>query len=338
MAYSVAAEYATVLEVNDFMGFGCGKEEYDLAADSGASQGANADKIYVGADKVPLFSAGMKLRVWDASNQVGEERVVTAVGSNYVQFATALTGDYETSDYAKWKMLHKFTNRSNPTWAWVENEIKKAQDDLDRRMRKSFLVHGRRYKEWADFNPRWRQRYPESRVYPFYPSDVFWKIQLERYPIKEFSADENDHIYLYDGSDVIDLLDGNHTEWKPETGGSRTDADFWVDYEKGIIYLFKTRPRYGLKSAQIIYRHSEYDFYYGDDSGGNPTNRVPSDVNEATLMWVGLRLLWMDRYAGNTPSGEDGIVDVRMQAREWKEEIERIVDNHRSVPFFGRGK
>jgi len=340
MAYSVAAEYTTVKEVNDFMGFGCANEEYDVDSDSGASE-ANPDRLYVGATKVPIFSIGMKVRVWDTSNPIGEDIEVLSIGSDYIQATADLVGDYETDDFAKWKLLHRFSNRSNPTWEWVETEIKKAQDDLDRRMRSSFLQYGRRYEEWHDFLPRLKRRYPTSRVYPFYPSDVFWKIELKHYPIKEFTTTELDHIYLYTGSSIIDLMDGTgtYTEWTPDSSDSRVSHDFWVDYEHGCIYLNKTRPRYGLQAVKVVYRASGYDTYFGDDSEGEPTNRIPYDVNEAAQMWVGCRLLWMERYANNTPSGDgNGAVDIMRQIQEWKDEIERITSGYREIPFYGRGK
>ncbi len=297
-------------------------EDRDLAQDSGGDD----NKLYVGSANVKLFTVGDSVRVWDSVNTVGEEVTVTSIQSDHVVVTPNISDTFTTDNNAKFAILSKFTTRSNPTRAWVESAILRAQEKIDRYTHTSWLSDGRFYEQWFPFMPHYRRRYPLTTAIPFLPPDVYWHIRMPFAPMHRFDIDKGDHLDVYAGTSFKNWLDpsNGYTEW--DMDDESRNKSFWVDYKAGDIFFVGHRPAYTLKGVYVRYRYGEIDYDTISGYDETYTTRVPLEIKEATLKLVGIELLSRERYATQLPGGEiSGMVDIKRQIEDWKTDVDNIL-------------
>lgn len=197
--------------------------------------------------------------------------------------------------------------------ARIQRRLLQASESIDRRTNRAW-----REREVEDFESRiefsGRQKrgvksYGGQR-WPLRQQDRRAFVRLPHPWIREFSSIE----LLYPG------------ESKDVTDNIGVDDDLQVDYERGVI-----RPAVSLfKHASRLYRGINPDvrirvsYTYGREY----PDEVPYDVKRACALHVASDIVSTDQYSTVVSGGDDGI-ELSQSARDWREEAQKIVNDHR---------
>lgn len=207
-----------------------------------------------------------------------------------------------------------FSNVSHPTYERVQKMILAAEDEIDRRMRRSWrvnrvvnrLVTIPNY-QWDENG--WRSAYYQSGGY---------MIQLRK-GILPWDPDKGDKLELRNVNlqwrDISEeaLLNNERTPLYMEA--------FWFDYPAGRLFL-RTRhllPKYN--ALRITYR-------YGNDLDSDGEENVPMAINRLASLIVAINIITMDFHSIKVGMGGDvsGLRDQLLN--RWTEEINRIYSSY----------
>lgn len=130
---------------------------------------------------------------------------------------------------------YAFSATTNPSKAEVEDFINEAEDEVD------------------DFTRRaWRTKTVTEEIYdiPDVPYHYYTgiPIHLRREHVLDFDTNEGDKIELWTG-----------TQWEDwvATKTSGRGNDYWLDNEKGVLYLHTRAIFYRERALRITYRYGE---------------------------------------------------------------------------------
>lgn len=204
--------------------------------------------------------------------------------------------------------IYQFSDISHPSYERVKKMILAAEDEIDRRTRRSWRVNrvvnhlvtipGYQWDENG-----WRTAYYQSGGYP---------IQLKK-DILPWDPEMGDKIELRNSSlqwrDISESGSSGYTPLHREA--------FWFDYPAGRLFL-RTKilqPKYN--SLRITYR-------YGCNPDSDGEEVIPMAINRLACLIVASNIITMDFHSIKVGMGGDvsGIRDQLLN--RWGEEINRI--------------
>lgn len=190
---------------------------------------------------------------------------------------------------------YPFTNNTNPTLADVEATINEAEDEVD------------------DFTRRaWREKTITNEVHDFpqVPYNYYTgiPIYLRRESVRDFDTAQGDKIEVWNGTDWIDWV---------ATKTSGRGNDYWLEGEKGILYLRTTATFYRERALRVTYRYGE--------------TTVPKTIRGATAKIAASILLLNDDRSGvvdDTGTGQN--VSYESRVRMIRGQAFRALDRYAS--------
>lgn len=207
----------------------------------------------------------------------------------------------------------QFTDESHPSYCRVQKLILSAEDEIDRRTRRTWrenrvvnqILTIPTY-QWDDNG--WRAEYRLSGGYT---------IQLRK-RILEWDPEKGDKLELR----------GIVSGWRDVTDLYGVDGDmagalnrFWFDYEAGRLFLRTRAMQPKFNAIRITYR-------YGCDRDFEGEHAVPAAINRAASLIVAKNVLVSDFHSIKVGSGGD-VAGLREQAmNRWDEEIGRILSSY----------
>lgn len=210
--------------------------------------------------------------------------------------------------------IYQFTDISHPTYERVQKMILAAEDEIDRRMRRSWrtnrvvnhLVTIPNY-QWDENG--WRSAYHQAGGY---------MIQLRK-DILPWDPEKGDKLELRN----LALQWRDISEIDAEGNGAihLNREAFWFDYPAGRLFL-KTRllqPKFN--ALRITYR-------YGNDLDSDGEENVPMAINRLASLIVASNIITMDFHSIKVGMGGDvsGLRDQLLN--RWAEEIGRIYSSY----------
>lgn len=190
---------------------------------------------------------------------------------------------------------------SNPTVQQVVEVIHQMQDFIDRTT-----------------GHAWRTRYSGTTAgisqiaqYEYYDIDLEYEFQsgrpiyLKHRFIQTLSAASGDALEIWDGSTWYDWL-ANFTEGR--------GSDFWLDYQRGILFVKRRYGVVGPMKARLKYRYGE--------------TTPPMDIQRACKMLVAKELLFGDSRKVLVPEGSL-TMNHRDKVEKWEEDIDRILTQNK---------
>lgn len=185
-----------------------------------------------------------------------------------------------------------FSESTDPTAAEVESAIASAAETLNHRTGAAWQIK-RMEKEY-------------HHALPGFTPQPYISVCLNFPPLLEFSSEDGDKLEVWNGRAWTDLL---------TDGEEGREADYWVDYISGIIYL-KRRPAAADNSVRVTYRST--------------AGSVPADIKDACAKMAAIWYIESDFFRVGLPYGE-GIPDPSSRIERWREEIDRTVADHRTM-------
>ena len=126
-------------------------------------------------------------------------------------------------------------------------------------------------------------------------------VKLRNANIRTFETGEGDLLECYSGSSWVDFIT-ERTEGR--------NADYEVDYKKGMIWLFDPVPLLGPNMIKVTYRYGELN--------------VPLDITEACILLVASKVLNSDDFLRYFPS-QNSNFSLPAKAQEYKKEAYQIL-------------
>lgn len=195
-----------------------------------------------------------------------------------------------------------FSTSTNPTRAHVEQLINDAEDRID-----SVTSHS------------WRPTSVSEEIHDFVvnPKPLFsWWVRGAVYLNHRKLVNP-----LVSGTDKIEVWNGSEWEDIILTANGYTEGrgdDYWIDYEKGIIYFINTYPFTLDRSVRSTYR-------YGDTS-------VPNSIRNACIKMAAIDLLAQDDRTVLLPEGTDNL-RLPSKIEEWRKDIAVTLDHNSELLF-----
>lgn len=195
-----------------------------------------------------------------------------------------------------------FSTSTNPTKTHVEQLINDAEDRID-----SVTSHSWRLQSVSE----------EIHDYVVKPNAPFlWRVQgavyLNHRKLVNPLVSGTDKIEIWDGSKWADIIlaANGYTEGRGD--------DYWIDYEKGIIYFINTYPLTTDRSVRATYR-------YGDVS-------VSNSIRNACIKMVAIDLLAQDDRTVLLPEGTDNL-RLPSKIEEWRKDIAVTLEHNSELLF-----
>jgi len=179
----------------------------------------------------------------------------------------------------------------------IEQSIEWAEEEIDRKTRHSWMsrsvtdeIHNFKYMRYG------------VHGYPFLFLGMQEKVvALNHRKIRAFVQD-TDYLYVWVG-EWIDYI-ATKTEGRAD--------DFWVDYERGLIYFVSSYPTRYLNAVKVTYR-------YGDAS-------VPKDIEKAATLLAAIDLVSNEGYSFIVPDGGDGLT-LDQKLAIWERRYEKVISS-----------
>lgn len=195
-----------------------------------------------------------------------------------------------------------FTTSTNPSKAHVEQLINDAEDRID-----SITTHG------------WRTKSESEEIHDYVVSPLTQRswyrrgaAYLNHRKLINPLVSGTDKIEIWNGSEWVDIIlaANGYTEGRGD--------DYWIDYEKGIIYFINTYPLTTERSIRATYR-------YGDTI-------VTNSIRNACVKMVAIDLLTQDDRTVLLPEGTDNL-RLTSKIEEWRKDIATTIDHNFELLF-----
>jgi len=155
-----------------------------------------------------------------------------------------------------------FAGSTLPTDDDVAEAIAEAQDTVDHRTQHA-----------------WRNKIVTNEFYSFPRVNHYYRyhytdglpVYLRHRRIKTFDTDSGDKIEIWNGKEYIDWV-ADKTEGRAE--------DYWLDSERGVLYVRKWHPFWRENAIRLTYRYGE--------------TAVPKDIQQATAMLAAIQFIEAD--------------------------------------------
>jgi len=195
---------------------------------------------------------------------------------------------------------YNFSGTSFPTDVEVVATIEDVQDEIDQTTQ-----HAWREKKVTDEFYDLPVEYSRN----FYYLDPGIPIHLRHREIREVGTANGDKIEIWDGGTT-------YTDYVATKTKGRND-DYWLDREKGIVYLKIFTPFYREKATKLTYRY-----------GGSV---VPNDIRRAAAMMTAVELIQNDDRSNML--SDTGISQLGYDPRiaQMERKIKKILKNRSRI-------
>jgi len=191
-----------------------------------------------------------------------------------------------------------FSATSLPTADEVNEMIEEASDEIDK-----ITKHA------------WREVTVTDELYDYFPprfssynrgySNVEHRsIHFNHRKLKTLDTGEGDKIYLWTGTEWDDIIT-SYTEGRAD--------DFWLDYNKGIIFFKGVNPSRQKNAMKATYRFGEAT--------------VPTDIRKCCAKMVAMELSLTSDFSNVVPDGGGDLLSKR--ATIWQKDIDRILGEYK---------
>ncbi len=189
------------------------------------------------------------------------------------------------------------TATTTPNKTQVEKLINRKEEELDRRM-----GHAWRTKKIT------RELHDLPLLYTFgWGTPIF----LHHRNIYEFDVDQGDKIEIWEGA---------ASNWTNILGN---ESWYDVNYERGTVhlrgYIFSILRK---NRCRVTYR------YGGENFAGD--TEIPFDIQDCVVKMVALEIINTSFRMDTIPMGGEGI-NIGQVKREWREDIEKCINNRREI-------
>ena len=183
---------------------------------------------------------------------------------------------------------------TDPTLAYVEDLIKRAEDEIDYRTQHAWRL--KQIREMHDII----NEYEYGQGVP---------IHLHHRNIQPISAGSGDKVESWDGSNWQDITNQETSTWQ-------------MNYDMGILNMI------GFMFSIFRENRIRVTFRYGGEplDGGAPV--VPRDIEEATLKLAAIQALQTAFAGRNIQFGQDRGVRLENVISTWKEDVDKIIERH----------
>lgn len=190
---------------------------------------------------------------------------------------------------------YTFDGSSIPTADDVDEFIFEAQDGID-----------------AETNHAWRETTVSNEYYdwpspPAYRRGAGIAIYMKHRKIRDLSSVDGDKIEIWNGQEYVDWL-----STKTEGRG----ADFWIDLNQGVLYIYQWHTYYLERPIRLTYRYGE--------------TTVPRDIQKCCTKMVAIELVQSDdRSQILNETGDVGKVTQQSRVDQWQKDVDKILDRRR---------
>ena len=196
--------------------------------------------------------------------------------------------------------IFRFSDVSHPTYARVQKMILSAEDEIDRRTRRSWRINYVK-DHVATINTYWHDINGVRMAYFRNGGDY---VQLHK-DILPWDPEQGDKLEVRThGNQWIDITE---RPLKGDAPGGHT-INTWFDYRRGKLYLRTRLYQVKANALRISYRY------------GSP-DPVPAGINRLACLTVASQILAMDMYSVRMGVGGDvaGLKDQTLS--RWNEEM-----------------
>jgi len=193
-----------------------------------------------------------------------------------------------------------YSGTSFPTNAQVTATIEDVEDEID-----NTTMHA------------WREKTVSNEFYDlpveysrnFYYLDPGIPIHLRHREIRDVGTADGDKIEIWDGGTT-------YTDYVADKTKGRND-DYWIDHEKGIVYLKIFTPFYREKAARLTYRY-----------GGSV---VPKDIRRAAAMMTAIELIQNDDRSNMLSDVGQSQLGYDPRIAQMQKKVDKILKNRSRV-------
>ena len=199
--------------------------------------------------------------------------------------------------------IFRFSDVSHPSYDRVVRMILAAEDEIDRRTRRSWRVNYVK-DHIATIQTYWPDQNGVRMMYYRNGGDY---VQLHK-DVLPWDPDQGDKLELRTRSNQwLDITDVN-IDGTPPSG---ENINQWFDYKRGKLYLRTRMYQVKPNAVRISYRYGSED-------------PIPAGINRLACLTVASQILSMDMYSVKMGLGGD-IAGVKDQVlNRWAEEIGRL--------------
>lgn len=192
-------------------------------------------------------------------------------------------------------LLQISSSSTTPTTAEIEDFIYRAEDYID-----NFTDHA-----WKSTTVTNEYRdVPSIEAYETYSGIP---IYLRHRSIITFATASGDKLEVWTGSTYEDYA---------VTKTQSRASDFWIDNERGVIYL-----RSGITPGKNMVRVT---YHYGESS-------VPKDIEEAATMIAAISVIGGDDRVAQIAKVGSPQINLGQKVEVWKQRIAMILDERKEV-------
>ncbi len=244
-----------------------------------------------------LSSYWYKLRFFDDTNKI------------YSSYTDSFQTDDEyyctARDVASFMGRTQFTDSTNPTRFEVEDIISEICDEIDK-----VTHHAWRKVRVSNeyYNVRIQDRYASYRG--AYPYDYATRVQLS---LKHRSI----HSFI-PGTTKIEVWNGNLWEDFVVSYTEGRAQDYWIDYNRGVIYFVNKYPLWSKANVRITYDYGE--------------SIVPGDIKKAAVMMSAAQILAKEDLNVVYPASTMGsVLEPRERWEKWNEMAQKILEKRTEI-------
>lgn len=200
----------------------------------------------------------------------------------------------------------QFGGDTRPTIYEVIDLCSRVEDEIDRSTSHSWRT---RYSSTTTGNVTQAEWVVANMYYEFhnidqpYVYDAGIPIFLNHRKILQLNATLGDVIGVWNGSSYENFI---------TTKTEGRNADYWLDYDMGVLYIRMMFPFIRHRTIQVKYRYGEQD--------------VPGDVTKLATYLVAIDLALSDDRSYLIPAGGDS-VKLDAKVRVWEERANRLKQN-----------
>jgi hypothetical protein len=248
-------------------------------------------------DESGTSSHWYRLRFFDAGN---------VIYSSYTDPFQATNEYYCTPrQVASFMGRPQFSDSTNPTRYEVEDIISGVCDNID-----TITRHAWRKKRISNeyHDVRIQDRYQGYGAYPYdYSTRI--ALLLKHRNVRTFTSGTH-KIEVWDGTSWVDFI-ATYTEGRAQ--------DYWINYERGIIYFVNRYPLRQRSNVRVTYDFGE--------------SIVPGDICNAAILLTAAFIIGGKEdlnvvYPQNTMGS---VLDTRDRWEKWTEKAQKMLDKHTNI-------